>query len=116
MPEVVKAYAEMKQRLPLLNALRDKGAVGEGNSGQVAVRDKAKLGDQQGAVDAENANRKAVITGMAKATLKVTKQKETKETLAVALKKAATVYAENKREDARAGWWIQLLNGRWVQK
>lgn len=116
MPEVLKAYEEMKKRLPLLDSMRDKGSVGEGNAGQVVVRDKAKLGDQQGVVDAENANRKTVITGMAKATLKVTKQKETKETLAVALKKAATIFGENKREDARAGWWIQLPNGRWIQK
>jgi hypothetical protein len=76
MPEVQKAYSEMKARLPQLNALRDSGAVGEGNGGNVVVRDKGKLGNNQALVDAENANRKTVIFAMAKAILKLTGQPE----------------------------------------
>jgi uncharacterized protein YdbL (DUF1318 family) len=30
--------------------------------------------------------------------------------------KAAATFAETKREEAKAGWYIQLANGRWVQK
>jgi hypothetical protein len=30
--------------------------------------------------------------------------------------KAAATYAETRRDAAKPGWWIQLPNGRWVQK
>jgi hypothetical protein len=32
------------------------------------------------------------------------------------LGKAAATYADTKREAAKTGWWIQLANGRWIQK
>jgi hypothetical protein len=116
MPEVLKAYDEMKARLPLLNGLRDAGAVGETKQGLVSVRDKAKLGGNQGAVDAENANRKTVITAMAKAILKVNKQAPNSAAMNQVLGKAAATYAATKQEEAKPGWWIELPNGRWVQK
>jgi len=115
-PEVLTAYDEMKARLPQLDALRDAGAVGETAQGLVTVRDAAKAAGKETIVKAENENRKTVITGMAKAILKINKQKESKETLNQLLGKAAASYADTKREQARKGWWIQLQNGRWVQK
>jgi uncharacterized protein YdbL (DUF1318 family) len=116
MPEVLKAYDEMNARLPILNSLRDKGIVGETKQGLVAVHDAAKIGGNQKIVDDENRNRKAVITGMAKAILKLNKQPESAAALNQVLGKAATIYADTKREAARAGWWVELANGRWVQK
>jgi len=117
MPEVLKAYDEMSQRQPRLNTLFASGAVGLTNQGLVTVRDKAKITPQdEGLVAAENQNRKTVINSMAKAILKLNKQQETKAALDQILGKAAATYAETKRDAAKPGWWIQLQNGRWLQK
>lgn len=116
MPEVVRAYEEMKGRLAALDQLRDDGIVGETNQGLVTVRDPARIGDRQGVVDAENASRKTVVTGMARAILKLAGQPETPATMGQVLGKAAATYAQTRQETARPGWWIQLANGRWVQK
>ena len=106
----------MRARLPQLNALRDSGVVGEAVDGRVALRDQSKAGSAQAIVQAENNNRKTVIVNMAKAILRVNKQAETKDALSQVLTKAAATYADTKREEAKAGWWTQLANGRWVQK
>jgi hypothetical protein len=117
MPEVLKAYDEMKARLPQLDALRDRGVVGETNQGLVTVHDKGKATPQDEAlVKAENTNRKTVITAMAQAILKLNKQPESKAAIGQVLPKAAATYADAKREAAKPGWWMQLANGRWVQK
>ncbi|OGT98551.1 MAG: DUF1318 domain-containing protein [Geobacteraceae bacterium GWB2_52_12] len=117
MPEVEKAYAEMSQRLSRLTELFTNGAVGLSNQGLVVMRDKAKLaaGDEA-MIAAENQSRKVVVGSMAKATLKLTKQKETREALDQVMGKSAATFAETRREAAKTGWWIQLQNGRWVQK
>ena len=117
MPEVLKAYEEMNQRLPKMNSIFASGVVGLSNQGLVTIRDKTKLaaGDEA-LIAAENQNRKTVVSSMAKAILKINKQPETKAGLAQLMGKAAITYAENKREAAQTGWWVQLPNGRWVQK
>lgn len=117
MPEVLKAYEEMNKRLPRLNQLFGAGALGITNQGLVSVRDKAKVTPQdEGLIAAENQDRKTVVMSMAKAILKLNKQKESKAALDQVLPKAAATYAETKQEAAQRGWWIQLQNGRWVQK
>ncbi len=117
MPEVTKAYDDMNRQLTRMNALFDSGAIGLTSQGLVSVRDKTKVTPQDEAlIKVENESRKAVINGMAKAILKMDKQKESKEALNKLMGKAAATYAEIKREAARAGWWTQLANGRWVQK
>ena len=117
MPEVAKAYAEMNQRLPRLTALFDSGVVWLTMQGLVTVRDKTRSNSQTDAlVTAENQNRKTVISDMAKAILKITKQEATKANLDQTMGKAAASFADTRREAARPGWWIQLQNGRWVQK
>jgi hypothetical protein len=116
MPEVLKAYDEMKARLPELSRLRDSGAVGETSQGLVSIRDKARAAGKEALVKAENDNRKTVITGMARAILKVNKQPVNDAGLKQVLPKAAATYADTRRDAAKAGWWVQLANGRWVQK
>lgn len=117
MPDVLAAYEQMSQRLPRLNALFDSGAVGLTLQGLVTVRERTKIAAQDEAlVKSENDNRKTVVNGMAKAILIINKQKETKEALDQVRGKAAATYADTKREAARPGWWMQLQNGRWVQK
>jgi hypothetical protein len=117
MPEVNKAYEEMSRNLKKLNALFDSGVVGLTSQGLVTVRDKAKASpDIDTLIKTENNNRKTVVEGMAKAILKLDRKKESKGALAQIMGKAATTYAEIKRESAKPGWWTQLANGRWVQK
>ena len=117
MPEVNKAYEEMSQRLPRLTTLFDSGAIGLTNQGLVSVRDKAKVNaSDEGLVAAENKNRKTVISSMAKAIIKMAKQNETKAAMDQVMGKAAASYADIKRDAAKAGWWMQLQNSRWVQK
>jgi uncharacterized protein len=117
MPEVLKAYDDMSHRLPRLNALFASGGVGLTNQGLISVREKGKVNAQdESMVTAENQSRKTVVMAMAKAILKLNKQKESKAALDQVLGKAATTYAETKRDAAQPGWWMQLENGRWVQK
>jgi uncharacterized protein YdbL (DUF1318 family) len=116
MPEVQKAYADIRAHIPELNALRDSGAVGEGNLGKLIVLDKTKLGNNQTLVDIINSARKTIINAMTRATLKITGQKETGETLRKMLEDQAKTFADTRREKAKPGWFIQLPNGRWVQK
>jgi len=116
-PEVTSAYAEMNKRQADLNALFASGAVGLTSQGLVTVRDKAKLTAQSDAlISAENKNRKTIIGNMAKVILKMTKQEASKAALDQTMGKAAATYAETRREAAKTGWWIQLQNGKWVQK
>ncbi|WP_224959624.1 DUF1318 domain-containing protein [Geomonas subterranea] len=119
MPEVLKAYDEMSKRLPRLNALFASGSVGISKQGLVVVPPsaKGKLGPQDEVLlAAENQSRKTVVLSMAKAILKLQKQKESKEALNLVMAKAAVTYADTKREAAQPGWWMQLQNDRWVQK
>lgn len=117
MPEVTRAYEEMSQRLPRLTALYDSGAVGLTNQGLVTVRDKSKVTPADEAlVAAENKSRKVVVSAMARAIFKITKQEDTKAAQGQVLSKAAATFAEARRDAARPGWWIQGQNGRWLQK
>jgi uncharacterized protein len=117
MPEVLKAYDDMSRRLPKLNTLFANGAIGLTNQGLVSARDKSKLTPQdETMLSAENQSRKTVVMSMAKAILKLNKQKESKAALDQVLPKAAATFADTKREAAQPGWWTQLQNGKWVQK
>ena len=119
MPEVLSAYDEMSKRLPRLNSLFSSGLVGLSKQGLVVVPPtaKGKISPQDEALlAAENQSRKTVVMSMAKAILKLQKQKESKEALNQVLGKAATTFADTKREAAQPGWWVQLQNDRWVQK
>ncbi len=116
MPEVLAAYDEMRGRLPRLNVLRDSGIVGETFQGLVSVRDKSRTSEAQTLVEAENRNRKVVITGMARAIIKNNRQKETKETLKQLLPQSAASYAAIRKEEAKPGWWLLVAPERWVQK
>jgi uncharacterized protein len=117
MPDVLKAYDDMNRRLPRLNALFGSKAIGITNQGLVSVRDKSQVSAQdEGLIAAENQSRKTVVSSMAKAILKLGKQKESKAALDLVMGKAAATYADTKRDAAQPGWWMQLQNGNWVQK
>jgi hypothetical protein len=116
MPEVLKAYDDMRNRLPQINVLFNSGAVGLNKQGRLTVRDKAKLGGNEALVNAENDSRKTVITGMAKAIVKINKQPATDTAIKQVLGKAAETFADTKREAAKPGWWIEYPDGGWAQK
>lgn len=116
MPDVQRAYADIKAKIPQLAALRDSGAIGEGNNGSLVVLDKAKLGNNQALVDSINSDRKTIIVAMAKTTLRLTGQKDSGPTLKKALLDAAKTFASVRQEKAKPGWYIQQPDGRWVQK
>jgi hypothetical protein len=115
-PDVLKAYDEMKKRLPQIEGLMTSGALGESRQGILVTRDKAKAAGKEEQIKAENDNRKTVITAMAKAILKINKQEDSKAAMNQVLPKAAASYATTRQDQARKGWWIELANGRWVQK
>jgi hypothetical protein len=117
MPEVNKAYEDMSKRSARLNVLFGAAAVGLTNQGLVVVRDKTKTAPpDDGLITQENLSRKTVISSMAKAILKINKIAESKSALDQVMGNAAATYAETRREASRTGWWIQLANGRWLQK
>ena len=116
MPDVLKAYDEIRARTPQLKVLRDTGAVGENKQGLLSIRDASKLAGNEEVVKAVNNSRKTVITGMAKAILKLNKQPVTDKGIQQVLPKAAATFADVRRERAKPGWWIELPNGKWVQK
>ena len=117
MPEVTQAYEVMSKNLSRVRELLTTGVVGLTNQGLITVRDKTGITPQdETMLKAENNSRKVIITGMAKAILKINKQTEASADMGQLLGKSAATYAEAKREEAAPGWWMQLQNGRWVQK
>lgn len=117
MPDVTRAYEVMSKNLGRLRELQASGAVGLTSQGLISVRDKTKMTPQDEAVlKSENDSRKTIITGMAKAILKLNNQSASKADMDQLLGKSAATYAETKRDEAAPGWWLQLPSGRWVQK
>jgi len=117
MPEVIEAYRRMGGRLAEVNRLRDQGVVGEGNDGKVGIRDASRVTPAiQKIIDQENADREVVITGMAKAVLKLNKLEPTEANLKQVRPQAERLFADIRREAAKPGWWIQMPDGTWRRK
>ena len=116
MPEVVAAYKEMGARIADIDRLRDSGAAGEANNGLLVQRERALSPAETGAVERENANRKTVINGMAKAIIRLNRSPETPENLRQIMPQATDQFAALRRDSAKRGWWIQDANGNWSRK
>lgn len=116
MPDVVNAYKEMGKRLPEIDRLRDSGAVGEGNNGLLIEREGKLSPQDKKLVDMENEDRKTVMTGMAKAIIRVNRDRENEENMKRAMPIAVQQFAALKRDKAKKGWWIQHVNGNWDKK
>jgi len=116
MPHVVEAYERMEARLARVNALRDSGAVGEGNDGLLHPRKPLNDRRAQRTVDDENADRSKVIRGLAKAVLRAQGITVNRENLDNVLPKAAETFAALRRSKAHSGWWVQTSNGTWKRK
>jgi hypothetical protein len=117
MPDVVNAYKEMGARIGELDKIRDNGAVGIGNSGLLVFRDEGLLTpDQEKLVSAENESRKTIITGMAKAIIRINRAPENEQNLKQVMPQAGKLFAAIRQEMAKKGWWIQSPDGNWTRK
>ncbi|MEA1947633.1 MAG: YdbL family protein [Thermodesulfobacteriota bacterium] len=96
-----KIKTRMKERLPVINALKAEGVVGENNKGYLEFigGDQAK----KDVINAENSDRRQVYTAIAK-------QQGTSVEL-VGKRRAKQIV--NK---AKPGQWIQDQSGQWYQK
>jgi hypothetical protein len=116
MPAVVNAYKEMGARIDDIDRLRDSGAVGEGNNGLLVVREGKLASADKNLVDMENGNRKTVMNGMAKAMLRINREKDNEENLNKVKPQAVEYFASLRRDSAKRGWWVQDANGNWSRK
>jgi hypothetical protein len=116
MPEVVEAYREMGARIADIDRLRDNGAVGEGNSGLLVVREGTLSPGDKKLLDAENENRRTVMNGMAQAIIKINRAQLNEENLKQVMPQAVEQFAAIRRDSAKKGWWIQSPDGNWRKK
>ena len=116
MPDVVNAYREMGARIGDTDRLRDSGAVGEANDGLLAPRETGLSAADRKIVDAENADRKTVINGMARAIVRINRLPENADNLRQVTPQAAGQFAAIRRDAAKKGWWIQNPDGNWRKK
>ena len=93
--------ARMKERLPVITALKADGVVGENNKGYLEVIGANK--GKAGLINAENSDRKQVYTAIAK-------QQGTSVDL-VGKRRAKQI-----AKKAKPGQWIQDQSGKWYQK
>jgi uncharacterized protein YdbL (DUF1318 family) len=116
MPDVMDAYRRMAARMGRVNGLRSAGLVGEGNDGLLKPR--AELSDRkdQRTMEDENADRRAVIRGLAKASLAAQGQDASGGAIDQVLPDSAATFATLRREKAKPGWWIQAPDGAWIKK
>ena len=92
----------MEQRLSSLDALKDKGLVGENNRGYLEARGALSPADSS-AVAAENADRGVVYGAIARQTGSTSEQ--------VGRARAQTLV-----EMSKAGVWVQRATGEWARK
>lgn len=92
----------MAQRLPAVDALKGRGAVGENNRGYLEAR-AALSGGENGTVAAENSDRAEVYRALAQQTGSSSDQ-------------VGRARAKMIAEASRPGVWLQDEGGRWHQK
>ncbi len=117
MPDVVNAYKEMGARIGEVDKMRDSGAVGEGKDGMLVVRDEKLLtSDQKQIIAMQNANRRTVISGMARAIIRINRVPENEQNLKQVMPQAVEQFAARRRDSAKKGWWVQSPDGNWTRK
>lgn len=91
----------MAARIPAINGLKDKGAIGENNKGFLEFRGKKQ--PQKNVVNAENGDRRKVYQAIGK--------KQGASAALVGQRRAKAIAAKNK-----AGHWLQKPDGGWYKK
>ncbi|MCL5023414.1 MAG: YdbL family protein [Nitrospirae bacterium] len=116
MPDVVNAYREMGARIADTDKLRDSGALGEAKDGMLVPREKTLSPADKRILDAENADRRTVIKGMARAIIRINRVPENEQNLRQVMPQATEEFASIRRDSAKKGWWIQTPEGNWIRK
>ncbi len=93
--------ARMKERLPVINALKADGIIGENNGGYLEFIQNTK--PKKNVLDAENQDRRQVYSAIAK---------QQGVSIDLVEKRRAKQIAER----ANPGQWIQDSSGKWYQK
>ncbi len=110
-PAIRALRASMTNRFPQLQPLYSKNAIGETNSGLIAIRDTGALSLKEKAdlnrlVEQENADRQALYTEIIKAN----------NLDAGRLGEVQRLFANSWRDKSNPGWWIQQDEGQWAKK
>lgn len=109
-PEIRAIRASMKRRFAKLRDYLNRGWIGYANNGLVAVVNKAQIPLKERAsverlVATENRDRQALYQAIARANGHPEWADDIQRT-----------FAKRWIANAQPGWWIQLTDGRWVQK
>ncbi|HLE24124.1 MAG TPA: DUF1318 domain-containing protein [Thermodesulfobacteriota bacterium] len=115
MPDVVQAYRNRGGRLDVINNMLSQGKVGIGNKGLLVDRG-GLTKEEKADFNAENKDRETIIEGMATAIIKINNIDPTPQNIEKVIPEAAEQFAAVRRNEAQPGWWIQLPDGRWMQK
>lgn len=94
--------ARMLERKPTIDALKNKGIIGEGSDGFLHFRQEA-AGNAKQVVDAENADRRTVNAAIA--------NRE-----GTTVEKVSRAVAVKLRESAAPGQWLRKDDGTWYRK
>lgn len=98
MPEVINAYKSRAQRKNIVNSMLKQGLVKEGAQG-LLVKSGTLNPDQQKAFNAENADRKIIIRGMARAIVEINNIEPTSENIQKVLPEAGRQFASVRRSE-----------------
>jgi uncharacterized protein YdbL (DUF1318 family) len=110
-PAIQNLKQQIRERFPRLVPFFQKGAIGEGRSGFVEIRDTKGLtpvekNDIKPLVEAENQNREALYQEVAKS-MNISSDQ---------ISKVHRIFAKKWQQSAEHGWWIQKEDHTWVQK
>jgi uncharacterized protein YdbL (DUF1318 family) len=110
-PAIRALKASMANRFRQLQPLYGKGAIGETNSGFLAIRDTGALtlrekADVNRLVEQENADRRALYAEIIRANNLDTSK----------LAEVQRLFANSWRDKSSTGWWIQSDSGDWSKK
>jgi len=98
MPEVIDAYKSRAKRKKIINKMLKEGLVAEGSQG-LLVKEGKLTAEQKKAFEAENADRKIIIRGMARAIVEINNLDPTPENIDKVLPEAARQFASVRRSD-----------------
>lgn len=98
MPEVINAYRARAKRQNVIDGLLSQGKVAEGSQG-LLVKKVSLTAAQTSAFNAENADRKIIIQGMAKAIVEINNLAPTQENIDKVLPEAARQFASVRRSE-----------------
>jgi len=110
-PAIRALKDSIKNRSAAIKPYMDKGNIGINKDGLLAVRSEDGLNlkdraDSKQLIDAENRDREALYTEIAKANNIANDS----------IPKIKAIFAKSWMDQARPGWWIQDASGTWKQK